>query len=327
MIRSILVPLDGTAYGEHALPLACELAQRLGATLHLVHVHSDVALATAMESLALLGGGVQPGTTNADEQAYLDGLADRLRADGIRAETQVLVGGRADALEDYARRRVDLVVASTHAHEGLTRVWHRALGERIVHDLGIPAILWRVRPEGEKVEEAPAFRHILVPLNRTPESEDALLSVAPIAQACRATLTLLHVIRPVEVIGYTLLAQDAHVNDFVLDEQKRDAEAYLSTVAERLRAIGLRVDTRVEAAREPAHAIENFVRSPDEEVPPVDLVALATHCHSPVRRAVAISVSDSLLHSLELPVLLHRCRSDVESAEQESATDLTRSDA
>jgi nucleotide-binding universal stress UspA family protein len=327
MFRSILVPLDGTPYGERALPIARELAGRLGATLHLVHVHSEIALATAMEGLAVLTGGTPHGSTSAEEHAYLESLADRLTAEGIRTETEVLIGGRADALEDYARRRADLVVACTHAHEGLTRVWHRALGERIVHDLGIPTILCRVRSAEEKSPAVPAFRHILVPLNGVPEAEDALLAAVPIAQAYGATLTLLHVIRPVEVVGYTLLAQDAHVNDFVLADQKREAEAYLSAVSERLRAAGLRVVTRVESARDPAHAIEDFARSPDAELPPVDLVALATHCHSPVRRAVSISVSDSLVHALEVPVLLHRCRSAAESTEQESPSDLARSDA
>ena len=33
MYRSLLVPLDGSAFAEHALPLALGLARRSGATL------------------------------------------------------------------------------------------------------------------------------------------------------------------------------------------------------------------------------------------------------------------------------------------------------
>src|SRR6266516_3988304 len=40
MQRSILVPLDGSAFGEHALPLAISMARRLHASLNLIHVHS-----------------------------------------------------------------------------------------------------------------------------------------------------------------------------------------------------------------------------------------------------------------------------------------------
>jgi hypothetical protein len=39
MYRNIMVPLDGSTVGEHALPHALRIARRGGATLHLVHVH------------------------------------------------------------------------------------------------------------------------------------------------------------------------------------------------------------------------------------------------------------------------------------------------
>ena len=39
MYRRILVPLDGTRFGDHALPWAVDLAQRTGASLELLHVH------------------------------------------------------------------------------------------------------------------------------------------------------------------------------------------------------------------------------------------------------------------------------------------------
>src|ERR1700721_2920635 len=40
MIRSILVPLDGSTFGEHALPLAMTMAKRLDASLNLIHIHA-----------------------------------------------------------------------------------------------------------------------------------------------------------------------------------------------------------------------------------------------------------------------------------------------
>jgi nucleotide-binding universal stress UspA family protein len=39
MFRNILLPLDGSPFSEHALPLAVDLAVRSGARLHLVQVH------------------------------------------------------------------------------------------------------------------------------------------------------------------------------------------------------------------------------------------------------------------------------------------------
>src|SRR5947208_7714784 len=42
MVRTILVPLDGSAFGEQALPLAVNIARRCEAPLQLVNVFSPV---------------------------------------------------------------------------------------------------------------------------------------------------------------------------------------------------------------------------------------------------------------------------------------------
>jgi hypothetical protein len=42
MIRSILVPLAGSPFGEQALPLAMEIARRAHAAVHLAHAHVPV---------------------------------------------------------------------------------------------------------------------------------------------------------------------------------------------------------------------------------------------------------------------------------------------
>src|SRR5690349_8615509 len=42
-IRSLVVPLDGSPFGERALPLALEVARRAAAELRIVHVHTRPA--------------------------------------------------------------------------------------------------------------------------------------------------------------------------------------------------------------------------------------------------------------------------------------------
>ena len=44
MYRSLLVPLDGSTFAEHALPLALSIARRAGATLRVAQVHVPFAL-------------------------------------------------------------------------------------------------------------------------------------------------------------------------------------------------------------------------------------------------------------------------------------------
>ena len=43
MFQSLLVPLDGSALGEHALPWAVSIARRTNATLRLCHVHPQAS--------------------------------------------------------------------------------------------------------------------------------------------------------------------------------------------------------------------------------------------------------------------------------------------
>ena len=76
MVRSILVPLDGSTFGENALPFALSLARRSGAAVHLAHVHQNyppahVAGIAVMDSFDL--------HLRQDEQAYLADVARRVR--------------------------------------------------------------------------------------------------------------------------------------------------------------------------------------------------------------------------------------------------------
>src|SRR5262249_22435305 len=114
MIRSILVPLDGSPFGEHALPTAAALAPRAGATLHLAHVHqasvpptpAGIVIHDSFDLDQLRG-----------EQSYLTDVAGRVAAKApVPLETALLEGDVVLGLKAYAERHsIDLVVLSTHA--------------------------------------------------------------------------------------------------------------------------------------------------------------------------------------------------------------------
>jgi nucleotide-binding universal stress UspA family protein len=305
MYRSILVPLDGRWYGEHALPVARAIAKRFGAALHLVHVQTAAVVPAAIESLPYVGTHVNLGPREA-EHGYLEGLSRRLSEEGLRVSTEVVQGPIAEALERYAvERGAELVVACTHCHEGLSRLWHRGLGEKILHDVRIPILLIRSDDSEPDLAAERRVRHVLVPLDGSVFAEEILDGAIPLAHAFGARVTLLRVVRPMTTVGYSLLGQDAHVNHFLLDDQQREATAYLVRIAERLRAAGMEVRTRVVVHEEPADAIIDSTR-PELEEPPVDLIAMSTHCRGPLARLVISSVTDRVLHHSPVPLLMHR---------------------
>ena len=90
MYRSILVPLDGSAAAEQALPMALSLARRFGAALTIIHVH--------VPTWGVYGeGGVYDSLIDREiregMRAYLDGivpLTDEIRSLKARLSDEVM---------------------------------------------------------------------------------------------------------------------------------------------------------------------------------------------------------------------------------------------
>src|SRR5437763_15520289 len=123
MIQSILVPLDGSAFGEQALPLAAAIAKASEAALHLVHVHVPEEVMFAEPMLF-----VPPEAVKNEEQQqhrYLSQVARRLATELPAAPTTaVLEGPVIDGIEKHAREvQADLVVMTTHGRGPLSRAW------------------------------------------------------------------------------------------------------------------------------------------------------------------------------------------------------------
>ena len=110
MYRSILVPLDGSTFSEHALPTAARIARLAGAHLQLVRVIPDDPL----EDIFYSAGPRYPWD---EGRTYLRRTADQVEArTGLRPSLRLLGGPVADTLCEYATGcGADLVVMTTHA--------------------------------------------------------------------------------------------------------------------------------------------------------------------------------------------------------------------
>ena len=92
MCQNLLVPLDGSVVGEQALPLALHIADRTAAVLRLVHVH--VLYAHKERGVCWLPYNRQfDAECEAQEQAYLDGVAQRLARVSSKPVTTAVVHG------------------------------------------------------------------------------------------------------------------------------------------------------------------------------------------------------------------------------------------
>ena len=143
MIRRILVPLDGSAFGEYALRRAIALARRHDATLDLAHVH-EVASLVLMEGVPLIDAGVELEGLQSD-RGYLDAMLQRVAALGVEASATLLDGPTVAALETRAEQLdVDLIVLATHGRGPLSRAWLGSVADGLARHTSRPLLL--VRP-------------------------------------------------------------------------------------------------------------------------------------------------------------------------------------
>lgn len=117
---SILLPLDGSHRAEHTIGPASALAEALQTTLHLLRVVRVPDRSMYNYSLVFLN--FDPEAELAEARAYLEGVADRLRARGLTVRTHTLTGTPGCAVADVARDLdIDVIAMATHGRGGLDR--------------------------------------------------------------------------------------------------------------------------------------------------------------------------------------------------------------
>lgn len=299
MYTSILVPLDGSAFGESALPAAVTLAKRSGARLHLVYVRG-----TAMDSTMGLPGLATGWSPEAERGArtYLDDVADRTSDDLGESVSFALLDGRvAEAVCAYARSNgISLLVMSTHGRRGVSRAWLGSVAAGIIREAPAPVLLVRPRKGGARPGATLRIRHILVPLDGSPLSEAIVAPAAALGKLTGASLTLVHVIEPVFRLGEAILVPAVEYDREAHERQAEEADVYLGRLVARLHGDGVEADVRVETG-EAVYTLLEMAKARGS-----DLIALATHGRSGWQRLVFGSVADKIVRTSTLPALVLR---------------------
>ena len=147
------------------------------------------------------------------------------------------------------------------------------------------------------------YKHILVPLDGSELAEVALKDAVALAILNQAELTLLRIWPPI----HDVIKIDTHQAIFV-DEQwtinKEHALRYLEEVRDRFKSEPLEAHTVVDMGP-PGDKIIEYARQH-----PIDLIVMATHGRSGLKRWVFGSVAEKVLRGTHLPVLLIRSYSE-----------------
>lgn len=293
MYKTILVPLDGSATSEMALPIASALARALAARL---------VLTEAVRSAGRNGSGVLAGEPRgADEAAmYLASQAAHLTNDGLEVTTATPYGSAVHGiLDEIEVQRADLVVMTTHGRSGFSRLRHGSVAEAVLAHSPVPVLLVRA----DEYMTQPAFERtsttLLVPLDGSAFAEEAIPPAVALAQAMDATIVLGHVHEPPMVRHDDILTDKPHATE-KLDRDQAEVDTYMAQMSQQIRDLGLRVRTVVRSG--------DVVQALLEEcwTTSASMIVMATHGRTGLRRALYGSVALDVMRHGTLPVLLVR---------------------
>lgn len=319
-MKTIMVPLDGFAYAEQALPHAIALAQRTHARLRLVHVLDMLARPPYAEHV--LGYRWWGGGALEAARVYMRAQTQKARAVGITCTYSVLTGMPVPMLiEEAARLKADLIIMATHGRGPLSRLWLGNVADQMSNKSPVPVMFVRVTEHAVGVPSV--FSDVLVTLDGSTLAEEVLDPVLELTRIDNSRITLLYVstIRNMPIPLMDDYAQVVWAGSVDLFEDEQTGVDYLGTVAEMLRSEGVTVRIAVISALMSTEAeIRRYVRSHN-----VDLIALATPGHSLLRGLFGGSVTDRTIRRATIPVLVlprpvgQRSNSDTHHAPAEAA--------
>lgn len=144
-LHRILVPLDGSALAEQALPTAGALAKANGAELLLLQViqplddrNQEILFKDAAEAQAAFAD------WRASAEAYLHQQMQPFQAEGVTCLYKAVLGDVAPTIIDAATdEHIDLLVMSTHGLSGLRRWVYGSVANKVLRGVTCPLLLLR----------------------------------------------------------------------------------------------------------------------------------------------------------------------------------------
>ena len=287
MFKGILVPLDGSKTAERAVSYATAIATIFGSQISLVSVSESTADASHLY------------------HAYLNNVAKKLRSQlkdwraGEQCEVriEVLIGNPALEIVRFAHKeKTSLIVMASRGSSGEGPWLLGNIAAKVLRTTDRPVFLVRIPASDTALEQRKLVRKILVPLDGSKAGESALCYAERLAKIMSAEIILLEVFEPVRTVGASGIFYTVRDDEAV----RKTLISYLDTVAQSIKEQGVKVSSVV-AFGDAASQIMKYA-----EENGVDLITVSSHGRSGVRRWVFGNVTDKILHTGDIAVLVVR---------------------
>lgn len=315
MFQRILVPLDGSARAEQAIPAAARIARAFGGVVLLLCV---VPPAARPEKVRVPEEYPTVGTDEqlAEAAEYLKSVVASAQLDGVPAEVHTDIGMVAPTLLDAVQSlRADFLVMCRHGLSGFAHWGLGGVAYKLVQRCPVPLLLL---PDGGR-ELIPAEQRqirALVALDGSSFSEAVLEPVAHLvaglaqANSQQAALLLLQVVGIPASYGRFRSRVASPGDTGRREEAEQRARQYLEAVSKRLTTgelaechltVTVRVATDPDVARAIVHAAEHDL---------VDMIAMTTHGWGGVLRWALGSIMERVLHTTRAPLFIFRTQNE-----------------
>jgi len=145
MYSRILVPLDGSDTAEAILPDIEELAMKLGAEVHLLQAVPSLSDVVASSHIAMDVAVAALEEDKKNAQAYLDGVAERLRAAGVNAVGVVAEGPAGRTILAHCRHAdIQLIAMTSHGRSGIRRTLFGSIADEVMRESHLPVLMKRL---------------------------------------------------------------------------------------------------------------------------------------------------------------------------------------
>jgi nucleotide-binding universal stress UspA family protein len=290
VFERLLVPLDGTALAEEAVPVALAIPSRRIRLLH-VRPAAPIPIRDRAEAGAATLAAPRLGRAHAAKR-YLEAWGEEFRRQGRDVEIAIERGDPAERIV-AASGDANLVAMATRGPDVIHRALVGSVAERVVRHAGAPTLL--VRAGQGSLGSWPA--RIVVPLDGSPVAEEAL----PVAAALGDTLALpLHLVRVVNRAWTLVPAAAWH----------EAADGYLAEHVRRLGAHNAGAASEVRFGAVAASLLD--------AIQPSDLVVMATRGRGGLWRWLLGSVTERLVRSSPAPIVLVRAGTAVQGSRGDS---------
>ena len=314
MFARILVPLDGSASAEEALPVAARIARASRGSIHLLTVvRSPIDLGEENDFDPLLSEQeIESGTTVASD--YLRTVVAWPVLDGIQVTTEIAPGLSPPYILAAARSgEFDLTILISHGRTGFRRWVLGSVAHTLAHESTVPTLVLHEHETAALLAHPNAAQplHVLIPLDGSPLAEAALAPAAHLVAGLAAggELHLTYVVKPVQTSAKEGVESSLHA------EASTRAGAYLTQMTERWQAmakeLGISLSCSVAIGSDVASALLGQAEPGAQGQATAgsrgcDLIVISTHGRHGLERWVMGSVTQRLLNTTKLPLLIVR---------------------